>query len=162
MANEQYSEQLVETEMKVQKGENSFGYVYPQGDIQEITKIEKILKKAGGKPDICNLDDFSKGGNGKAKPEYIITFNKDSNTILVVECKKSASQHASEYLNKPQKFAVDGVLYYAKFLKSEYNVVAIAVSGTKKETCKVSTFYWQKGFDNYTELTKLNIISLFK
>jgi type I restriction-modification system DNA methylase subunit len=158
MANEQYSEQLVEIEMKVKKGENSFGFVFPQGDIQGIEKIENLLKKAGGKPDACDLSDFSKGGNGKAKPEYVITFNNDSNTILVVECKRSVNLHTSEELNKPKKFAVDGALYYAKFLKEEYNVVAIAVSGTKKEDCKVSTFYWQKGFENYTEFSKINII----
>ena len=158
MANEQYSEQLIETEMKIRKGENHFGFVFPQGDIQGIVKIEKLLKEAGGKPDICDLFDLSKGGKGKAKPEYIITFYKDSNTILVVECKKSIKDHSSELLNKPRKYAVDGVLYYAKFLKLKYNVVAIAFSGTKKEDCKVSTFYWQKGFDKYTEYTKLNII----
>jgi type I restriction-modification system DNA methylase subunit len=158
MANEQYSEQLVEIEMKIRKGENSFGFVFPQGDIQGIEKIENLLKKAGGKPDLCELSDFSKGGNGKAKPEYVITFNNDTNTILVVECKRSVKDHSSEELNKPKKFAVDGALYYAKFLKEEYNVVAIAVSGTKKEDCKVSTFYWQKGVENYTEFSKINII----
>jgi type I restriction-modification system DNA methylase subunit len=158
MANEQYSEQLVEIEMKVKKGENSFGFVFPQGDIQGIEKIENLLKKAGGKPDLCDLSDFSKGGNGKAKPEYVITFNNDTNTILVVECKRSIKDHSSEELNKPKKFAIDGALYYAKFLKEEYNVVAIAVSGTKKEDCKISTFYWQKGFETYSELSKINII----
>jgi hypothetical protein len=109
MANEIFSEQLVEVEMNIRKGENSFGFVYPQGDIQNIKKIEDLLKKAGGKPDICDLADFSKGGNGKAKPEYIITFNDATNTILVVECKKSTKQHASEQLNKPKSYAVDGV-----------------------------------------------------
>ena len=158
MANEQYSEQLVEIEMNIRKGENPFGYVYPQGDIHGIAKIENLLKEAGGKPNICDLSDFSKGGNGKAKPEYIITFNNDVSTILVVECKRATKQHVSEKLNKPQKYAVDGALYYAKFLKSKYNVVAIAVSGIKKEDCKISTFYWQKGLDIYEELTKLNII----
>jgi hypothetical protein len=52
------------------------------------------------------------------------------------------TQHASNELDKPKKFAADGALYYAKFLKEEYNVVAIAVSGTKKDDCKVSTFFW--------------------
>ncbi|MDR0750819.1 MAG: SAM-dependent methyltransferase [Tannerellaceae bacterium] len=158
MANEQYSEQLVEIEMKIKKGENSFGFVFPQGDIQGIEKIENLLKRAGGKPDSCDLSDFSKGGNGQAKPEYVITYNNDINTILVVECKRSVKDHSSEDLSKPKKYAVDGALYYAKFLKEGYNVVAIAVSGTKKEDCKVSTFYWQKGFESYTGFAKINII----
>ena len=160
MANEQFSEQLVETEMNIRKGENSFGFVFPQGDIQSIQKIEDILKKAGGKPDICDIHDFSKGGNGKAKPEYIITFNDDASTILVIECKKTTKKHASEHLDKPKSYAVDGVLYYAKFLKEEYNVVAIAVSGTKKDECKVSAFHWQKGYENKSDLVKANGIIL--
>jgi type I restriction-modification system DNA methylase subunit len=160
MVNEVFSEQLVEIEMNIRKGENSFGFVFPQGDIQGIEKIGKLLKKAGGKPDFCDLSDFSKGGNGKAKPEFIITFNNDSNTIIVVECKKSTKQHESEQHNRPKKFAVDGVLYYAKFLKSEYNVIAIAVSGTKKDDCKVSTYHWQKGFENSTLLVKATGILL--
>ena len=96
MPTETYSEQLVEIEMKIKKGENSFGFVFPQGDIKGIDKIENLLRKAGGKPDLCELSDFSKGGNGKAKPEYVVTFNNDTNTILVVECKRSVKDHSSE------------------------------------------------------------------
>ena len=146
MANEKYSEDFVLCEMRTHMGENDFCFVFPQGDVPNISKIDDLLKQAGGKPDFCELFDFSKGGNGKAKPEFIVTFKKDANTVLVVECKKSAKQHLSENLNQPKRYAVDGALYYAKFLKAEYNVVAIAVSGTKKEDCKISTFYWQKGF----------------
>jgi len=160
MQNEPYSEQLVETEMGIRKGENPFGFVHPQGDIQQIKKIEELLLKAGGKPTICDLSDFSQGGRGKPRPEYIITFNDDANTILVVECKRSTKQHSSDHLNKPKSFAVDGVLYYAKFLKSAYNVVAIAVSGSKKDSCKVSTFYWQRGLDDYMVLNKATDIIL--
>ncbi|MDR1883083.1 MAG: SAM-dependent methyltransferase [Prevotella sp.] len=158
MANEKYSEDFILREMRTQTGENNFGFVFPQGDVPDIGKIDDLLKQAGGKPDVCDLSDFAKGGNGKAKPEFIVTFKNDANTVLVVECKRSAKQHTSEKFNQPKKYAVDGALYYAKFLKSEYNVVAIAVSGTKKEDCKVSTFYWQKGFENYTELAKINIV----
>ena len=73
---EQYTESLTLCEMKCTIGENSFGYVFPQGDVYKIDKINTLLKKAGGKPNECDLNDFSKGGNGKAKPEYIITFNE--------------------------------------------------------------------------------------
>ena len=57
-------------------------------------------------------------------------------------------------------FAVDGVLYYAKFLKEEYNVVAIAVSGTTTQNMKVDTFYWMRGHDKYTILEKAKDIIL--
>lgn len=160
MAIEQYTESLALREMKCTIGENEFGFVFPQGDVSGIDKIENLLKLAGGKPKECNMDDYSQGGKGKAKPEYIITFNDDIHTLIVVECKNSAKKHRSDKLNKPSGYAVDGALYYAKFLKQEYNVVAIAVSGTTLEKMKVDTFYWGRGQDNYTVLKKAKDIFL--
>lgn len=157
---EQYTESLTLREMKCVLGENSFGYVFPQGDVSAIDKIQKLLKKAGGKPKECELNDYSKGGAGKAKPEYIITFNDDVHTIIVVECKNSSKKHLSEFLNKPNGFAVDGALYYAKFLKEEYNVIAVAISGTTTANMKVDTYYWLKGQESYTLLTKARDIIL--
>jgi len=154
MAIEQYTESIVLQEMKCALGENDFGFCFPQGDVEQIDKLEKVLKKAGGKPSVCTLADYSKGGNGKAKPEYIITFNKQPKTVIVVECKRSISKHISEKLDHPKSYAVDGVLYYAKFLKNDYNVIAIGVSGAKKDNIKVNTYFWQKGHDDYTELKK--------
>jgi 16S rRNA G966 N2-methylase RsmD len=151
---EQYTESIVLQEMKCVLGENEFGFCFPQGDVEQIDKLEKALKKAGGKPALCTLDDYSQGGNGKAKPEYIITFNKQPKTIIVVECKKSVSKHISEKLDRPKNYAVDGALYYAKFLKDDYNVIALGVSGTKKDNINVNGYYWQKGHDEYTELKK--------
>lgn len=158
MANEKYSENFVLKEMRCDLGENEFGKVYPQGDVPDISAIEKLLGKAGGKPKECAIDDYTLGGTGKAKPEFIITFHKNANTIIVVECKRSVKQHQSDKLNKPKDFAVDGALYYAKFLKERYNVIAIGVSGSKKDDSKISTFYWQKGHDEYKELSRLNIL----
>ena len=160
MAIEKYTESLTLTEMKCVWGTNDFGYVFPQGDINNIPKIENCLKQAGGKPKECLLSDFNSGGKGKAKPEFIITFNDDSNTIIVVECKNTPKKHSTELKSKPRAFAVDGVLYYAKFLKKEYNVIAIAVSGTKKNKMKVSAFYWMKGQDDYQGLKKAQDIIL--
>ena len=154
MANERYSESLVLKEMCVDLGENDFGFVFPQGESDNFDKIEKCLKEMGGKPAFCSLDDYDTVGPGKAKPEYIVTFNKDKNTIILVECKKSIKEHESLEKNMPQKYAVDGALFYAKHLKDDYNVVAVAVSGTSKENIKVNTFYWKKGFEDYQELKK--------
>ena len=122
--------------MKIHLGENDFGYVFPQGDVSSLDKVETILKEAGGKPKECNLEDYSTISKGKAKPEYIITFNDDSNILIVVECKKQIKQHETKDKNKPNSYAVDGVLYYAKYLKKEYNIIAIAISGTKKKRYK--------------------------
>ena len=160
MAIEQFTESLTLSEMKSVLGKNSFGYVFPQGDVSKIGKIEKLLKKAGGKPVNCAMSDFSQGGAGKAKPEYIITFDDDIHTIIVVECKKSVSKHSSENLDHPKDYSVDGALYYAKYLKEEYNVIALAVSGTQKDKMKVSAYYWVRQQDTYTELTKARDIIL--
>lgn len=154
MSNERYSENLVLEEMGVKLGTNDFGYVFPQGETGNYNKIEECLKEMGGKPSICELDDYSVGGPGKAKPEYIVTFNEDKDTILLVECKRNLKDHESTQKNMPSKYAVDGALFYAKHLKDEYNVLAVAVSGTSKENIKVNTFYWKKGFETPTELKK--------
>lgn len=52
--------------MKCTIGENQFGYVFPQGDVSSVDKIERLLKKAGGKPKECELADYAQGG--KVKP----------------------------------------------------------------------------------------------
>ena len=101
MAIEQYTESLTLREMKCSIGENEFGYVFPQGDVSTVDKIERLLKMAGGKPKECELNDFSQGGKGKAKPEYVITFNDDIHTLIVVECKNTVKKHCSEKLNRP-------------------------------------------------------------
>jgi len=160
MAIERYTEKLTEKEMKIQIGNNDWGYVYPQGDVAGAYKIEDLLKKAGGKPKYCPFDDYSQGGNGKAKPEYIITFNDDVNTIIVVECKPSVKKHASEKFDYPNGYAIDGALYYAKFLKEEYNVIAVAISGTTNASMKVDAFHWLKGQDDYLVLKKAKDIIL--
>lgn len=160
MAIEQYTESLTLREMKCTIGENPFGYVFPQGDVSSVDKIEELLKKAGGKPKECELSDYTQGGNGKARPEYVITFNDDIHTIIVVECKNTAKKHCSANLNRPNGFAVDGVLYYAKFLKQEYNVIAIAVSGTNADNMKVDTYYWQQGQEEFSALIKAKDIIL--
>jgi len=160
MAIEQYTESLTLKEMKISLGDNGWGYVFPQGDVAAVDKLNNLLKKAGGKPKNCHLEDLLQGGNGKAKPEYIITFNDDIHTIVVVECKNSAKKHKSANLDCPNAFAVDGVLYYAKFLKEEYNVIAVAISGTTTANIKVDAFHWLRGQDAYLPLKKAQDIIL--
>lgn len=161
MAIEQYTESLTMSEMKCKIGKNDFGYVYPQGDIPDFDKIEKLLKVAGGKPKISSPYTFENDlGTGKAKPEYIITFDKDLSTIIVVECKKSVKFHESENFVHPADYAVDGALYYAKYLKSEYNIIAIGISGTSKENMKASAYYWPQNQEEFYELKKARDIIL--
>lgn len=156
--NERKTEELFLSEAKCVIGSNSFGHVYAQGDVGNIAAIAALLRQAGGKPKDCALNNYTSGGTGKGQPEFIITFNDDADLLIVVECKASQSKHKSDDLGHPKDYAVDGALYYAKFLKQQYNVVTVAVSGTKKDCMKVSTYYWQRGFDMPQELSRVNII----
>ena len=101
MSIEQYTEHLLLKEMDCEIGENDFGFVFPQGDTKEIEKIDSILKEMGGKPKECDLENFEIKGSGKAKPEFIITFKEDLNTIIVVECKNTIKKHSTDKKNKP-------------------------------------------------------------
>lgn len=157
---EQFTEALTMDLMQFNLGLNDFGYVYPQGNITDIKKLENLLKKAGGKPKECDLDDFTKGGNGKAKPEFVITLKDDINTIIVIECKKQTRFHSTNSFDKPNSFSVDGALYYAKFLKQEYNVIAIGVSGTEKDKSLIDVYYWSKGQEQPQKQNKLHNIFL--
>ncbi|GHT18515.1 hypothetical protein FACS1894189_6510 [Planctomycetales bacterium] len=154
MPSERITEELVLSELDAKLGSNGGFTVYEQGSVESIAKLDKLLQKAGGKPAFCELSDLQTTGPGKAKPEFIITFDKKPDTVIVFECKKMASKHQSEKRNKPKDYAVDGVLYYAKFLKQEYNVIAVAVSGTKKDNWKVTAFDWRKGQAEPQELPK--------
>lgn len=160
MAIEQFTEQITREMMGIQIGEQPFGWVFPQGDIPYSTKIFNLLKACGGKPIECSLENFDIKGHGKGKPEFIITFNDDPNTIVVVECKNSTKKHKSDGLDHPRDYACDGALYYAKYLKEEFNVIAIAISGTKKENLKVDTYEWHKGRPIYQEVPKAKDIIL--
>jgi len=94
------------------------------------------------------LSSASKSGNGAGYPEFIIRKN-NSDVIIVIECKANTKEHESNNKNNPKKYAVDGVLHYASFLKNKFNVIAIAISGEKKEDLKMSFFQWSKNEKRY-------------
>jgi hypothetical protein len=87
------------------------------------------------------LADASKSGAGAGKPEFLITFPSKANLVIIVECKASVKFHESANRDKPALYAVDGVLHYARFLAAkQYDVIAIAVSGTSPTSLRVSTY----------------------
>ncbi|MFC6809019.1 hypothetical protein ACFQEP_10940 [Lactococcus lactis subsp. hordniae] len=151
---EQYTEELTLKEMKLSLGENKKCFVFPQGDIEDLDKINNILKKVGGKPKKQELQDFGILTKGKSLPDFIISFKEDLHTIIVIECKKNISKHSSSMLDSPKDYPVDGALFYAKHLKESYNVIAIGVSGTSIDKFKTTTFYWKK--------EKINLINFRK
>jgi len=97
--------------------------------------ITDLLKKA------------SKNGGGAGYPEFIIT-HKNSDVLIVIECKADVKFHESDKKDKPKDYAVDGVLHYASFLKKEFHVIAIAISGDETNH-RISTYQWNKGENRF-------------
>lgn len=83
-------------------------------------KIQKLLKNA------------SKAGLGKGFPDFIITSSKNTNLVIVVECKADIAKQKSATLDSFKDYAIDGALLYASFLAKEYDVIAIGFSGEDK------------------------------
>jgi hypothetical protein len=106
---ERNTEWLFLKESGVELGKNDFGHVFPQGKAVGFDVITKLLKKMGGKPDICDLNDFTVSKTGIAMPEYLITFENDKKTIMLVECKANEKQHESEKRNKEPRRKQRGI-----------------------------------------------------
>ena len=157
---EEFTEGLTRKLMGFDVGENNGFDVYPQGIDKKFTDIRECLDMAGGKPKDCPLDIFLTNTKGTAKPEYIITFRDNPDKIIVIECKKTTKFHQSEDLSHPKSYAVDGVLYYAKYLKNNFDVIAIAISGTKEDSYKANSYYWKKGENTFEEIEKTRDIIL--
>ena len=128
MANEKKTERIVYSHF-----EKSKEIIHIEEQASDVSKIDKLLKSA------------SKKGTGKGRPEFIITYNKNADLLIVIECKADIRKHESPNRDKYVDFAVDGVLLYASFLAKEFDVLAIAVSGETKQQLKVSHFLHLKG-----------------
>src|SRR5258708_33773675 len=82
-------------------------------------KIKKALAKAS---------KTAKGGIGK--PEFIVRLKDDPDFLIVFECKADPAKHVSPKGDKPDVFAVDGVLLYSAHLSKSFDVMGVAISGT--------------------------------
>lgn len=133
--NERKTEELVRERLR------SLGYYddescYIDEQKSRDVEVQKLLRTAG------------KGGNGGiGSPEFIITNKKSPDLVIVFECKADVKFHQSESHNRPVSHAVDGSLWYAKYLSKSYNVIAVAVSGQDTSSVRVSNFLWTKGSD---------------
>lgn len=116
--------------------------IFVEEQKSQIEEINKLLKGAS-----------KQGGSGNGYPEFIITSKDHPDFVIVVECKASVKKHKSSNLDKPKDYAVDGALHYAKYLKKTYNVIAIAVSGQKKNGLLVDIFLHPKEADKFKVLT---------
>lgn len=92
------------------------------------------------------LANASKALTGKiGSPEFIISFPALPDDIIVVECKADSKFHESADGESPATHAVDGALHYSAFLSKQFNVIAIAVSGSNPKKLKISSFYQKMG-----------------
>lgn len=123
MANEKKTERIVYSHF-----EKSNDIIHIEEQASDISKVNKLLLTA------------SKKGMGIGRPEFIITYNKNADLLIVIECKASVTKHESINRDKYSEFAVDGVLLYASYLSKDFDVLAIAVSGETKQQLKVSHF----------------------
>ena len=126
MPNERTTETIVRDHLTA----NGVGGQLLEEQTSDSPRIRRALTRA------------SKGGEGAGKPEFVLRLPDYPDLIVVVECKASLNKHESQKRDQPQHFAVDGVLLYARELSKEFDVIAIAVSGTAKSNLKVSTFRW--------------------
>jgi len=125
--NEKKTENLVRNQFR------ALGY-YDNSEIvieeqkSDNSLIDNLLKKA------------SKKGAGAGYPEFIIYSKEKSDFLIVIECKADIRKHESAHQDKFADYAVDGALWYASHLSKEFDVLAIGVSGEKKQNLKISHF----------------------
>jgi len=99
MANERKAETLIRNKFK------QLGYYDDTNIIIEEQKSDSdVISKL--------LSAASKSGLGAGKPEFILR-KKNSDVVILVECKASVKEHESDKKDNPKKYAVDGVLHYA-------------------------------------------------
>lgn len=139
MLNERITENIVRDLLR-EKGYYSDDNIVIEEQKSLNPRINKLLKNA------------SKVGNGIGKPEFIVSFKSNPNDLIVIECKASISYHESKDRTNYRDYAVDGVLLYASYLNKEFNVTAIAVSGTNDRDKKISTFLWLKEHYTYKDI----------
>ncbi len=123
MANERKTEAFVRNHFK-----NYSDFIDLEEQQSDNPKIKKLLQTA------------SKSGGGRGNPEFIISYNQNSEFVTVIECKADSRKHESIERDRFADFAVDGALLYSSYLSKEFDVLAIAVSGENEKQAKVSHF----------------------
>lgn len=135
------NERITETFVRDHFHKDPSGGFVLEEQISRDPAIAQALKKA------------SKQGTGVGKPEFIITHSAWPDGVILIECKADATSHESARLKGGEASsaadiatcAVDGVLHYARHLARHRNVIAIAVSGQKKSSLRISTYRHLKG-----------------
>ena len=94
----------------------------------------------------------------KGTPDFMVTLD-NSEIIVVIECKGNVDDHSilsdvKEYKkhgygspDETEKYAINGALWYASFLKAYYDVISVGISGQSESEARVTSFVWPKGED---------------
>lgn len=149
MANERITEDFVREHFK-------HDTMFKNIKIEEQRTNNKIIKEL--------LKTASKRGTGKSGfPEFIITIPSIMDLVIIVECKPGIKRHRGKKGEKPdpEKYAVEGVLHYAKYIKKDFNVIAIAVSGENENKLTVSNFLIRKNSQDEEELANKRLLSIY-
>lgn len=125
---------------------------------KEILQIEEQHSDDARINKLLSTASKSKKGVGRGRPEFLISFNSNSDLLIVVECKADISKHESKTKDAYAEYAVDGVLLYAAYLAKDFDVLAIAVSGEKKQHLKVSHYLHLKNEKKATEVFGNNLL----
>ena len=136
MGNERITENIVRKRM-----EDSGEGVVVEEQMSADPTVAKALKAA------------SKQGSGAGRPEFIVRFDDEPDTVILIECKASVKDHISPRLkrgeeSKPadiRKYSVDGVLHYGRALAKVRNVICVAVSGQSANALKVAVYTFTRG-----------------
>jgi type I restriction-modification system DNA methylase subunit len=115
-----------------------------------IAKIDDLLRKASKR----------KTGN-PGRPEFIV-YDETAGLVIVVENKADETKHIykSDIEERVDAFAVNGALWYARFLKDDFHVIAVACSGTDSITRKIDTYGWRRGVDTFTNFNAHQILPI--
>jgi hypothetical protein len=90
----------------------------------------------------------SKKGTGEnGSPEFILS-KRNSDTVIIIECKTEISKlKSSDFTNQSniQNYAVDGAIWYGQALSDIFNVFCIGVAGNVEDNLDFETYYIAKG-----------------
>ena len=125
MPNERTTEDIVRRHLQ----KHATGGQIVEEQSSDDPKIKKALAKAS-----------KSDGGGEGKPEFIVRLKDDPDFLVVFECKRDPAKHVSPKRDKPDAFAVDGVLLYSSHLSKNFDVIGVAISGTSETAIRVSTF----------------------
>jgi type I restriction enzyme M protein len=88
------------------------------------------------------------GGHGRGRPEFILTERGSDTFAVIVECKASTGNHESPRMRAGEpstladvsNYGVDGLIHYMDHVSKVADVVGVAISGTRNDDLKISTF----------------------